>query len=104
MNQPKVYLETSFFRYLIASGSADPIKTRRQQLTRNWWELERGKFVLQVSQAVNEEFWEASSAKIPALEAAARFVLLKEAELLPLNSAILELAGLLLGRFRLLRV
>ena len=96
MSQPKVYLETSFFRYLMAIRSIDPIKARRQQLTRNWWELERGKFVLLVSPVVYEEFCEVFSAKIPPREAAARLVLVKEAELLPLNHAILELARLLL--------
>lgn len=96
MNPPKIYLETSFFRYLVATGSADPIKAARQQLTRNWWEQERKKYSLRVSPTVYEEFWEAASTKISHSEAAERLALLKEAELLPLESAILELARLLI--------
>jgi hypothetical protein len=36
MANARVYLETSFFRYLIAAPSAEAIKADRQEITRLW--------------------------------------------------------------------
>jgi hypothetical protein len=95
MSQPKVYLETSFFRYLVASTSADPIKAARQQLTRSWWNRFRHNYELRVSETVYEEFYDIGAGKIGEGEELERFALLQEAARLDLESGILELASLL---------
>jgi hypothetical protein len=51
----KVYLETSVVSYLVARRSRDLIVAGRQQITIDWWEQEREKFELYVSEAVVEE-------------------------------------------------
>ena len=51
----KVYLETSVVSYLVARRSRDLIVAGRQQLTIYWWDQERGKYELYVSEAVLQE-------------------------------------------------
>ena len=51
----KVYLETSVVSYLVVRRSRDLIVAGRQQLTIDWWEKEREKFELYVSEAVLQE-------------------------------------------------
>ena len=51
----KVYLETSVVSYLVARRSRNLIVAARQQLTIDWWEQERTKFELYVSEAVLQE-------------------------------------------------
>ena len=53
--KPKVYVETSVLSYLAARPSRDPITSGRQAITRRWWETERGKYSLMVSEAVEAE-------------------------------------------------
>ena len=95
MSKPMVYLETSFFRYLIAIPSTDPRKADRQRITRDWWQDSRHKYDLCVSKTVFDEFCEIGDGKISPEEAAARLVLLQQAELLIQERAILEMAALL---------
>ena len=95
MSKPMVYLETSFFRYLIATPSTDPRKADRQRITRDWWQDSRHKYDLCVSKTVFDEFCEIGDGKISPEEAAARLVLLQQAELLIQERAILEMAALL---------
>jgi hypothetical protein len=50
-----VYLETTVVSYLAAEGSANPVTAMRQAVTRRWWEQERHKYDLFVSEAVENE-------------------------------------------------
>jgi hypothetical protein len=68
MANARVYLETSFFRYLIAQPSVEAIKADRQEITRLWWSKRRHGFSLRVSQIVYDEFCTASPAQIGAEE------------------------------------
>ncbi len=55
MAKESVYLETSLVSYLVARPNRDLIRAARQQLTADWWEIERAKFDLFVSDAVLQE-------------------------------------------------
>jgi PIN domain len=93
MSQPRVYLETSFFRYLVAPPSvSDPKKADRQRFTRESWTNFRHKYELVVSQTVYQEFYDIGPNKITEQERQHRFSLLQEAGNLDLESGILELA------------
>ena len=50
-----VYLESTVVSYLAADGSANPATAMRQAVTRRWWEQERHKYDLFVSEAVENE-------------------------------------------------
>ena len=53
--KPKVYVETSILSYLAARPSRDAVTAGRQVITRRWWETEREKYNLVVSEAVEAE-------------------------------------------------
>ncbi len=53
--KPTVYIETTIVSYLTAWSSRDLIVAAHQQLTREWWEHQRAKFELFISQAVLQE-------------------------------------------------
>jgi hypothetical protein len=53
--KPKVYVETSVLSYLAALPSRDAVTAGRQVITRRWWETEREKYSLVVSEAVETE-------------------------------------------------
>ena len=55
MTKPRVYLETSFIGYLTGRLSGDLITAAHQKLTRTWWDEERHKFALHVSDFVFRE-------------------------------------------------
>lgn len=93
MSKGMVYLETSFFRYLIARPSADGSKLARQKLTQDWWKDHRHKYEIYISNTVFIEFCDMAAGKIPEQEAAKRLGLLQNAESLPIESAIIELAA-----------
>jgi hypothetical protein len=82
--KPKVYFETTVLSYL-ARPSKDPITAGRQVLTRRWWDAERSKYQLVVSEAVEVEC-DRGDPEIVAV----RRRLLQEATLFPLNQEILE--------------
>lgn len=50
-----VYLETSVISYLVADPSRDLVVAAHQQVTREWWDTERTKYELYVSQIVWDE-------------------------------------------------
>ncbi|NLX57218.1 MAG: type II toxin-antitoxin system VapC family toxin [Planctomycetaceae bacterium] len=52
---PVVYIETTIIGYLTARSSDAVIFQARQQLTRQWWNEERGKYELVTSQLVVDE-------------------------------------------------
>lgn len=53
--RPKVYVETSILSYLAARPGRDAVTAGRQIVTRRWWETEREKYRLVVSEAVEAE-------------------------------------------------
>lgn len=89
--KPKVYLETSILSYLAARPSRDPVTAGRQILTQRWWEQERHKYRLLVSEAV-----EAECERGNPVMARRRLALLADAYIAPLDRRILEVAKLLL--------
>jgi predicted nucleic acid-binding protein len=52
---PKVYLDTNLVSYLVARRSRDLIMAARQQLTFDWWQNERGRYELFISEMVLRE-------------------------------------------------
>jgi hypothetical protein len=50
-----VYLETTVISYLAAGMSENPTTALRQAVTRRWWEQERHRYDLFVSEAVENE-------------------------------------------------
>lgn len=90
MAQPTVYLETSVISYLAARPSRDLIVAANQIATNRWWETERSKFDLFISQAVLDEVQEGDP------EAARRRLRLVEGiPLLDLNDEVVRIAELL---------
>jgi hypothetical protein len=89
--QPKVYLETSIFSYLAARPSRDPVTEGRQVITHRWWENERHKYALTVSEAVEAECGQGDRAM-----ASRRRTFLEEATLFPVHETILNVARLLI--------
>jgi predicted nucleic acid-binding protein len=53
--KPKVYIETTIVSYLVARPSRDLVLAARQQITQEWWESQRNKFDLYISDAVVAE-------------------------------------------------
>jgi len=51
----KVYIGTSLVSHLVANRSRDLIVAARQQLTIDWWDKEREKYDLFISEAVLRE-------------------------------------------------
>lgn len=50
-----VYLETTVLSYLVARPSAVPLIAARQEITKAWWERQRGTFACYISEVVLEE-------------------------------------------------
>jgi hypothetical protein len=89
--KPKVYVETSILSYLAARPSRDPVTEGRQVITHRWWETERPKYTLTVSEAVEAECGQGD----PEM-AARRRTFLEEASLFPVHETILKVARLLI--------
>jgi len=89
--KPKVYVETSVVSYLVASQSRDPITAARQIITRRWWETERAKYRLVVSEIVEAEC-DRGDPKF----AQRRREALELMSLFPVNKRILDIAKLLI--------
>ena len=51
----EVYIETTIPSYLTARPSRDIVQAARQQLTREWWDVERRNYDLCISQIVLDE-------------------------------------------------
>jgi predicted nucleic acid-binding protein len=92
MMRPNVYVETTVLSYLVARPSRDPVVVARQTITRHWWDSERARYQLVISEAVEAECLRGNADMIEA-----RRQLLKELSLFPLNERILELAALLIA-------
>jgi hypothetical protein len=52
---PKVYIETTIPSYLTSKTSRDIVIAAHQQITRDWWQKQRGEFDLYVSEFVVRE-------------------------------------------------
>lgn len=52
MSQPSIYLETSVVSYLTSRPSRDLVVAAHQQITRTWWDSQRSKYALYVSDFV----------------------------------------------------
>jgi predicted nucleic acid-binding protein len=88
-----VYVETSIVSYLRQRPSSQVVMAARQLLTHQWWNDERSKYELVVSQYVIDE----ASAGDPAL-AAERLESLDGIPLLPLDSEIAQIADEIMTR------
>jgi predicted nucleic acid-binding protein len=85
--KPRVYLETSVLSYIASRGSRDPVAQFRQDVTKRWWQQERAKYDLVVSETVEAECMSGDPQQV-----AQRMVLLQEVMLLTADPVILELA------------
>jgi predicted nucleic acid-binding protein len=90
--RPKVYLETSILSYLAALPSRDVVTAGRQVVTRRWWETEREKYALVISEAVEAECERGDPEMVKR-----RQDLLDGVSLFPVNERILRVARLLVG-------
>jgi hypothetical protein len=88
--RPKVYVETSILSYLAARPSRDTVTAGRQVITRRWWETEREKYRLVVSEAVEAECERGDPEMVKR-----RQDLLEGVSLSPVDERILEVARLL---------
>ena len=89
--KPKVYVETTVLGYLAARPSRQPVTAGRQVITRQWWENEREKYTLVVSEVVEAECERGDPAVVRR-----RRELLSEVSLFAVDERILELARLLI--------
>jgi hypothetical protein len=90
--KPKVYVETTVLSYLAARPSKDAVTAGRQVLTRRWWDSERSKYELVVSEAVEVECERGDPQAV-----GIRRSLLQQASLFPLDQEILNLARILIA-------
>ena len=91
MDRKTVHVETSIVSYLTARPSGDLLAAARQKVTVDWWDSQRGRFDLYISNVVIEE---ASKGELQA--AAARRDALAGIPLLALNEAVLSLSKALI--------
>ena len=89
----RVYLETTVVSYLAARSSRDIVLLAHQQITREWWENQRSRYELFVSQAVIDE---AGGGNAEAAQR--RLQLLGPIQLLDLTEQVQGFARELIGR------
>ncbi|MBU0500858.1 MAG: type II toxin-antitoxin system VapC family toxin [Gammaproteobacteria bacterium] len=87
----KVYIETSIVSYLTARPSGNLIAAAWQKETLDWWETQRGRFSLYLSELVIEE-----AGKGDAEAARRRLDALSGITILSLNDAAVDLAQALI--------
>ena len=85
----KVYVETSVISYLSARSSRDLVVAAHQEITRHWWDNERSKYDLYISEAVVREAGEgdpqAAAQRIALLEIFPILDINSDVEMLPLE-------------------
>ena len=82
----RIYIETTIPSYLTARPSRDIVQAARQQLTREWWDVERRNYDLCISQIVLDE--------VAAGDAAAAHRRMAVIDTLPLLDLTFEVDGL----------
>ena len=82
-----IYLETTIPSYLAARPSRDVVVNAHQQITHEWWEFARHRFVIVVSEAVLEEIRAGDAAS-----ATRRLELVRDFPILELNDDVRKLA------------
>ncbi len=87
-----VYIETTIVSYLTAWPSRDLVRAAQQQVTRDWWNIERPKFDLYTSELV---LIEAVAGDADA--AAQRLAVLRDLPLLDTTERALDVADALLA-------
>ncbi len=88
MTKPKVYVETSVISYLTSRPSRDIVVAGHQRVTQDWWDSERERFELVVSELVLEE---AGAGDADA--AAARLKVVSGLKILAVSESAVELAS-----------
>ncbi len=83
----RVYVETSVISYVTAWSSRDLIVAAHQAITRQWWDDERSKYELVISEAVIRK-----AGAGDAQAAAQRLALLQSFSLLDINQQVEQLA------------
>ena len=92
MNRKSMYIETTIPSYVTAKASRDLITAHRQAVTRLFWENERQKYDLYISQFVIDE-----CSRGDPEAAKRRLELIKDITVIPENDAIEELAEIYFG-------
>ncbi len=88
----RIYIESTIPSYVVARPARDLLQAARQQLTRDWWDLQREKHELFTSQVVLDEiaFGEKAMAQL-------RLDLLQSVPLLRVTDEVKEFAGKVLA-------
>jgi predicted nucleic acid-binding protein len=87
----KIYIETSIVSYLTARPSSNLIASAWQKETSDWWETQKERFEPYISEIVIEE-----ASRGDESAASRRLAALENIDVLPLNSAAIELAKILI--------
>lgn len=91
MSRGVVYVETSVISYLTARSSKQAIARARQQITQDWWDHERAKYEVYISQEVLRE-----AGRGDRIAAAERLEVLSRIPLLGITPEIADVASKLL--------
>jgi hypothetical protein len=83
----RIYIETTISSYLAAWPSRDLLQAARQQITHDWWNKERAKYELCISQTVLDE-----AAAGDADAAQRRLSYLQDVPLIDLTAAVNDVA------------
>ena len=91
MSKNSVYIETSIVSYLTAQPSSDLLAAAWQKATLDWWESQRGRFDLHISEVVIEE-----ARRGDPQAAARRLGAIADIPLLPITDNVVALARALI--------
>ena len=89
-----VYIETTIPSYLVSEPSRDVIIIGHQQLTKSWWENEKHKYELFISEIVIEEITRGDSRY-----SKQRLEIIKNAKMLMLDDDITKIAEKYMNNF-----
>ncbi len=88
----KIYIETSIVSYLTARPSNNLIAAAWQKETIDWWEKQKGRFELYISEVVIEE-----ASRGDEFAASRRLAALEDIAVIELNKASIELSKVLIS-------
>ena len=88
----RIYIESTILSYVVARPARDLLQAARQQITKDWWDLQRGRHELFTSQVVLDEigFGESAMAQL-------RQELLHKLPLLPVTDSAKDFARTVLA-------